>query len=250
MDIVKTQSEPILLTISRIEDQGTKAAVLYEHVKNTSTDLAEITTDHERFPTILKMVVELGKSVVKMFLVMLLENLVRSLNISQPAKEQILDIADDLITDHPTLKPQDFQIFFRNYKKGKYGADYQRFDTFNLNVALSKYLNERADYHEEALSRRKYVGEAKVKDTVDVRDIYAKMREDAEKEYQTRKSISARDKHRRAAADAYAAELQAWCDQNGKFIDDEAAVVEFASVKPFTMEYIDNFISKNFQNEL
>lgn len=257
MEIVR-RTEPILQQISKIEEPEKRVQFLLEEVKPENHPVALI--DHEKHPTVHTLVRTIGTGTVKMFLVHLIEQTIRMLNISNPPeKDQVLEIAGELIKDHPTLKLEDYRVFFLNYRKGRYGKDYSRFDISSVYRALEGddtyppvkgFLSERAELLEDAIGRQKQSQYDRTGidvpdgETYNLEELMAKHIKPKER---VLSGSELRDKWRRKAAETYARSYQQWLFDNN-LEDCEQSVVEFATKKPFNSDYIDNWI-KTYTDE-
>lgn len=169
---LEKHKESILPQILKIANPVEQAAVLFKEAR-TDRELSAVVVDHETHPTIHKIVNVAGKPAVRMFLVLCIEDCVKAIQVKEPGKDQILEIADELIKDHPTLKPEDYRIFFANVKKGKYGRDYNRFDISTVYQMLDTYLQDRADIFEAAIMQRKALENSTVRTgEADMRTLY------------------------------------------------------------------------------
>ncbi len=254
MEIVR-HSAPILQKISQIDGVAQKAAVMIEEVKCENRIPA--LTDHATYPTVFSLTRQVGTGTVKLYLVMLLEETVRALSIAkEPTKEQLLEIAGELIKDHPTLKLEDFKQFFLNYRKGRYGKDYSRFDMTTIYRALEGdettegYLSERAELLEAELGRQRINphhaegSDNPVSGSYDIDELI-------KQHIKPRVIITAsqlRDRYRRKASEQYAAEYSQWLTDNDRE-HSEDSVIDFAGVQVFNSDYIDRFIKTNYPHE-
>lgn len=253
-NLIKTES--ILKTISKIESPPERAAMLLSTVK--VEDLPVALTDHETFPTVSTIARTIGAGTVKLFLTMLIEDTVKKLSITnEPTKDQVLEMAGELIKDHPTLKLEDFKQFFMNYRKGRYGRDYSRFDMTTIYRALEGddnyppvkgYLQERAEMFEAELGRKRLSNVDKgerIEPKLDSAEY--NIDELIAKHLKPKPIISAsmlRDKHRRAASEQYARQYNAWLDSNNLEHSDDTIINYAQTVAVFNSDYIDNFISE------
>lgn len=254
MQIVK-HSAPILQKISEIPDISQRAQVMFAEVK--TENFLPALTNHASFPTIHTLSRTIGTGTLKLYLVLLLEETILSLNIANsPTKEQILEIASELITDHPTLKLEDLKVFFKNYRKGRYGKDFNRFDISTIYRALEGdetnqgFLSERAEMLEAELGKQRMNHRESLGAPVEDSGTY-NIDELIKQHIKPRVIVTAsqiRDRYRRQAAAKYAAEYTKWLDENHREHCDQS-VIDFASVQVFNSDYIDNFIKTNYPNE-
>lgn len=232
-------SEYTLQKISKIENTLERVKVLRETV---TSDIIPALTDHENYPTVSRLTRELGNGTVKMFITALIEETVKSLNISNPPnREQVLEMASELIKDHPTLKLEDFKLFFLNYRKGRYGKDFSRFDILTIYTALegeNSYLSERAELMERALYSRKVELE-KPEPYSEGFDINKLIEENIKPKKKQLSGVQLRDRYRTLASKQYAKEYFEWL---GDREDSENTVLEYAKISVFNQEYIENYI--------
>lgn len=237
--------ESTLQKISKIEDAIERVKVLRETI---TSNILPALTDHENYPTVFRLSREIGTGTVKMFLAALIEETVRSLNISNaPNKEQVLEIASELIKDHPTLKLEDFKLFFLNYRKGRYGKDFSRFDILTVYSALegdNSYLSERAELLENALRTRKVELEKPepYSDTFDIDKLISEHLKPKKKEIS---GIALRDRYRTLASKQYAKEYFDWL---GEREDTDETIIEYAKISIFNQDYIEKFINENIKH--
>lgn len=248
MEIVK-KTEPILNQILQTEKPSERAAVLFQRVKESKQPLTLITVDHENFPTINRIIAEAGEPSVKIFLVMLIEDCVRSLNINEPTKDQVLEIADELIRDFPYFKPEDFRIFFLNFKKGKYGKDYHRFDLSVVYRALDLYLPERSEAHEIAVQNQKSIQSSAVRTgEADMKTLYDQVVEGELKSQARKERI---EELKKAAVDEWNQQMREAAERDGVDPEenkgDNKWFKQYLAKYPLTESYINFYIKKHLK---
>jgi nucleoid DNA-binding protein len=255
--------EPILPKILLIDSPPERASMLVATVKAENLSLA--LTDHENFPTVSTIARTAGAGTVKMFLTILIEETVKQLSITnEPSKEQVLEMATELIKDHPTLKLEDFKKFFLNYRKGRYGRDFSRFDMTTIYRALEGdencypvikgYLQERSELFEAELGKKRLSNVDKgerIEPKLDSADY--NIDELIGKYLKPKPSMFSasmlRDKHRRAASEQYARQYNAWLTDN-HLEHTEYTIIQYAeTVAVFNSDYIDAYISEHAQKQ-
>lgn len=198
MEIVKHQTAPILTLTSNSGNSKELAMSMYKHVASNTPALSQFVADHETYPTIHRLLREVGEDAVFVMVMFFIEDCVRALSVNQPTKEQLLEIARELIIDNPTFKPEDFKTFFANVKKGKYGKDYNRFDISTVYQMLSAYNEERMDMLEQAMAKRKAEDNSTIRTAGDVKGMHElydgvirrQMEEKRKKEYAQKRQVA------------------------------------------------------------
>lgn len=175
----KTSSEPQVIALS-----------LFKNAKDCAAPIHVFVSDHETYPTIHTMRRELGDAPVMIMITMFIKDCIDSLSVNQPTKEQVLEMAREIMSDNPTYKPEDFKVFFSNVKKGRYGKDYNRFDLSTVYHMLAVYNDERMTAFEQAIAKRKAEDNSTIRtpsDTKSMHELYdgvvlSQMRENQKKE--------------------------------------------------------------------
>jgi hypothetical protein len=88
--------------------------------------------------------IESAEKIVKQF-VLVLE---KQLNLSKLTPESTEAIAEDVYEMAYFLKVEEFAYFFRQLRKGTYGAMYENLNSEKVCTALAKFLDARASYYE------------------------------------------------------------------------------------------------------
>lgn len=236
---MENQKESKIVSIARRTSPENLAVEIFKEVKQSTVELSVLTTDHENYPTIKTLEIEIGRPAIKMFLVMMIEDCVRSLNINEPSKDQIIELANELINDNPTFKLEDFKIFFSNIKKGRYGNDYNRFDIASVYRMMASYYDDRSLIHEQSVIQKNKSLNAdpaiRTNDISKMGDIYRKAIERGEKEFAEKKYAELR---KRAIA-----KWKLYYDLhfNGVTITEELHNA-YSELNPLNEEYIESFI--------
>lgn len=234
-EIQKFQTESILPKISEIKNETEIAVVIFQHVKKSDINLPQVTVDHATYPTINKLINTAGKASVKIFLVMMIEDCVKAISVNQPTKDQVMGMADEMIKDFQFLKPEDFQVFFTNYKKGIYGKDYNRFDMATIYQAMEIYLAERSDIHEQQVINQRSKQNSLVRTgETDIKHLYDKVLTEQEIENQKRETETRRKK----AIAKWTYDYQMYF--HGQVITPEMDA-EYRIHTPLDEDYINNF---------
>lgn len=196
--------------------------------------------DHEKYPSISSLQAHYGTKTLRVVLTLMIEDCIASIQIKQPSKEMVIEMANELISDYPTFKLQDFSNFFLNYRKGKYGKDYNRFDISTLYLALQEFNKERTDAFEFMTAKRKgeYLG-SKINEGTDMQKVYEKaIRQTAKK---LKITSDMRDAFLQSAKYQHHNDYMEYCKQNN-LQDSDAVYLEYQKKYPFNQTYIEWFI--------
>lgn len=235
-----TQKEHTQRQISISSPEQTGIEIFKQLKADLPVKIQDYILEHDKYPTISSLQARFGTKTLKVALTLMIEDCVASIQIKQPSKEMVLEMAAELISDFPTFKLQDFKIFFTNYKKGVYGKDYNRFDLSTVYPALKIFEQQRNEIFEVELIKRKDVMNKvePISADADMKELYDKAIKQSKEKFTGRITNEMRDEYLQAAKNQHYSEYEVYCKKNN--LEESAETyIEYQKKYPFNQNYIE-----------